>query len=255
MAEEPTGFWHNPWVVGTGTTVLGGGAFAGVQKALEKMAATSWPWWAYLVTAFTGGVVALLGFLWWKAKGTRTVKKKRNFKYDRYESLYRILGDGAYVQLVQIGVVAKYGDVDQITTRYSWSGEGTVEQQIVPAEVATIQAQAEPGPFERFAIRFASPIKKGERRDFALLRRINQTGRDPRPYLKQESKYEQDLLILCVMFPSSQFPKKATYVERDEDGSLLEQHALIEASLLGLARKEIRKPRVGHTYCIEWVWE
>jgi hypothetical protein len=175
------------------------------------------------------------------------------FYYSYRESGYIIMpGGDEFVNSRRDRVVA-VKRIEEVPFRYTWTGQGEVQEELFPAPYQIRQLPGGTGQGPQKRIRFDSPLEKGKEAEYTLLLKCKRTGKAPEPYLSSRSGHRVDELLLRVVFPANLLPEKVFYVRRDADEIEVHREQIKERDrLTGEFRKLIKYAEPHQAHIIEW---
>jgi len=177
-----------------------------------------------------------------------------DFYFSYRESGYVIMPGGIDFVGTRRERVVALKRIEDVPYTYSWSGEGTIAEELFP-DTYTLEVipRAAGQTLSRRRIKFGTSLEKGKVAEYTVLLKCKQTGKAPEPFLSSRSPHRVDELLLRVVFPADLLPDQVVYIKRNADGMEIHRESIKERDrLTGEFRKLIKyaEPHVSHV--LEW---
>ena len=184
----------------------------------------------------------------------RTSDKEFYFRHREFSC--RVYPGGQQYLVVREETVVARAKLSSVPISYQWTAQGPISERILPESLALVDAQRIKGQTSvRKRIQFKSELEKGQEQTYTFILRCCCTPNSPppEPFLSSTSNHRVDRLILRVIFPVDEMPKRVFRVEQDRDGHELARCQIeLTDYVNGEYRVEIRQPRAHTTYLLEW---
>lgn len=186
---------------------------------------------------------------------------KEDIEILRKEIVYEYLADGKTIFSRKHLIIRMLRDnIHAYTDRYRWTGSGKCTMRSLrPEFVITNQheQEEEEGIWNYFSIRFPGPYHKDDVVEFTIEWEMIDEGEKAVPFLSTMIIYETKYLILHVVLPHEQAPKRAYFHEfanfKDKLPSETKKVQWSPASRSIIC--EVTDPKKYHKYAIRWYYD